>query len=146
MVLFLSGFSLSIRCRVCQQPPYFGHRAISPNGGARVVWNLEQFQCETWEWCRALLRHERDNLFVMSFNLASGVSILRVIYQKASANACWKNGETLEKTLGFCWKVGVAEMVIMKGLTTIFSPVLPNWRDFFDIPESFVEYAAENLR
>lgn len=146
MVLFLSGFSLSIRCRVSQQPPYFGHRAISTNGGARVVWNLEQFQGETWEWCRALLRHERDNLFVMSFNLASDVSVLRVIYLKASANACWKNVETLEKILGFCWKVGVAEMVIMKGLTTIFRPVLPNWRDFFDIPESFVEYAAENLR
>ena len=99
MVLFLSGFSLSVRCWVSQQPPYFGHRAISPNGGARVVWNLEQFQGETWEWCRALLRHERDNLFVMSFNLASEVSVLRVIYLKASANVCWKNGETLEKTL-----------------------------------------------
>lgn len=146
MVLFLSGFSLSVRCWVSQQPPYFGHRAISPNGGARVVWNLEQFQGETWEWCRALLRHERDNLFVMSFNLASDVSVLRVIYLKASANVCWKNGETLEKTLGFFWKIGVAEMVIMKGLTTIFSSVLPNWRDFFDIPESFVEYASENLR
>lgn len=88
----------------------------------------------------------RDNLFVMSFNLASGVSILRVICLKASANVCWKEGETLEKTLGFCWKVGVAEMDIMKGLTTILSSVLPGWRDFFDIPKTFVEYTAENLR